>query len=631
MTETGKPEAGAWLGYALLLAALALSTALYALAVGGPWIFDDFVNLQSLYDDRNQPWSALIDKYLISPSGRLGRPVSMLTFIASAVTSGEYLPAWKWFNIGLHLLTGLALFWMMRRLLQDLGRWSASSAMYGALLIAALWLLHPLHVSTVLYTVQRMAILPVLFSFLGLALYLCGRRRLALGQSGWLPVLAALFLCWPLATFSKENGILLGLYILLLEWLLPSIQAPAVRRKLLALLAVTIVIPGLVAAIYLALNPGYLIGGYALRDFSLLERLLTESRIVWEYVLWIFMPLQRFLGFMHDDISLSTGLLSPVTTLLAVLAWLLVLVAVPVLRKRQPLVAVGVGLFVASQLLESTIIPLELAFEHRNYLGSAGLLLAAVALFAQAIQHPMLRRGLAGLWLGLFVLLLFARVQTWGDINRLYASMWLAHPQSPRMVATVAAQYARTGQPDMGLAVLQTLNNPRLDAVRLYILCLRDDALSDAELDNAYQKAPSLLTDYLLGAFFYTARQGLDGDCRFDAQRFVAVTQRLLSDTNAGADRRYKLLIYRAHFQHRANDLPAALATLEEAAEADATSPIPLSLQTEWLAGAGRYAEASRAYAELEAMLSQPEYIAVDFGERMQELADMLAAASQTD
>lgn len=620
MTEADRSAALRWLPWLLLALLLAATTAIYALGVSGPWIFDDFVNLQSLLEDRDKGWAALLDEYLMSFSGRLGRPVAMLTFVFSAVTGGESLAAWKWFNVALHGLTGLAMFWLARRLFEDLGRWEPRAAVYGGLLVAALWLLHPLHVSTVLYTVQRMAILPVLFSTLGLALYLSGRRRLALGESGWPRILAALLLCWPLATLSKENGILLGLYVLLVEWLLLPLQDTVQRRRLYAVLGGLIVLPGLAAVVYLAFNPEQLIGGYHLRDFSLAERILTESRIVWSYVLWIFVPLQRFLGFMHDDIVLSTGWLAPVTTLPAVLGWLIAAAAVLFLRRRQPLLAAGIGLFMASQLLESTVIPLELAFEHRNYFGSAGLLLAAVALLSMGIRHFALRRLLSVLALTLFTALLLLRVQTWSDINRLYANMWLAHPTSPRMVATIAAQYARNGNYERGLAVLETLDNPRLDSARLYILCLRDDALSDAELDAAFPQPPGMLTDYLLGALFYTARQGLDGDCAFSAERFAALTERLLTHTNASPSKRYKVLIYRAHFQHRAGDLEGALATLRSAGVAQPQSPIPLSLRTEWLLEAGRRDEAERSYAELQALLKQG---GTEFGERMQALEAM--------
>ena len=44
-------------------------------------------------------------------------------------------------------------------------------------LASCLWLLHALHVSTVLYTVQRMAQLSALFVFAGLLVYSYGRQR----------------------------------------------------------------------------------------------------------------------------------------------------------------------------------------------------------------------------------------------------------------------------------------------------------------------------------------------------------------------------------------------------------------------------------------------------------------------
>ena len=54
-----------------------------------------------------------------------------------------------------------------------------------ACLAAAIWLLHPLHVSTVLYTVQRMAQLSALFSLVTLLLYSLGRDRQIAGSTAW--------------------------------------------------------------------------------------------------------------------------------------------------------------------------------------------------------------------------------------------------------------------------------------------------------------------------------------------------------------------------------------------------------------------------------------------------------------
>jgi hypothetical protein len=107
-------------------------------------------------------------------------------------------------------------------------------------------------------------------------------------------------------------------------------------------------------------------------------RLLSETRIVVDYISWTLLPTPSALSFYHDDFRISTGLLTPWTTLTSIV-FLGALVALMVwLRKRQPLAALGIGLFLGCQLLTGTIIPLELIYEHRNYFASFGLLLTVI-------------------------------------------------------------------------------------------------------------------------------------------------------------------------------------------------------------------------------------------------------------
>lgn len=620
---TGSRRGQHWLPWLAMGLALLATAWVYSPGLAGPWFFDDYPNLLPLLNNREQGWLVLMDQFLFSSSGATGRPVSMLSFIFSAMTSADSLPGWKAFNLVLHLLTGLTLAWLALRLLQDLAGWESRAAALGAVLVAALWLLHPLHVSTVLYTVQRMTILPALFCGLGLALYLSGRRALGQeGRSGWGRMLGALLLCWPLATLSKENGVLLGLYIVLIEGLLAPLPDARQQQRIRLLLGVVVVLPALAVAAYLMLYPEWLFGGYRLRDFTPVERLLTEARVVWGYVFWVFAPVQSQLGFMHDDIALSYSLFEPPGTLLAVMAWLLLLPCMWMLRRKAPLVIAGLGLFLISQLLESTVIALEIAYEHRTYFGSFGLILAGVALLAVPLNNLPLRRVLAGLVLSVLLVLCVLRVQSWSNIDALYTAMWRAHPASPRLVTTFAAQFARNGDYAAALAALEQTDEPRVAAARLYVLCLRDKALADRELDTLHPIAPRRLTDYMLSALVAVSRLGLDGNCRFDDLRFIALLDRVVTPTNVSGLERYKLLIYRAHHQNRVGLHEAALSSLSAAQALQPASLIPLSLRCEWLLAMGRRAEAVDAYARLREKVAISQS---DFSARMAELEAMLA------
>ena len=119
---------------------------------------------------------------------------------------------------------------------------------------------------------------------------------------------------------------------------------------------------GLAAGLIYALLPAgkWLWAGYELRSFTLLERLLTEARVLWFYLGLIVLPRFEAFGLYHDDISLSTGLLMPWTTLPALLGLAGLVGIAWHVRNRAPLLAFGIAWFLIGHSLESTVLPLEI-------------------------------------------------------------------------------------------------------------------------------------------------------------------------------------------------------------------------------------------------------------------------------
>ncbi len=117
---------------------------------------------------------------------------------------------------------------------------------------------------------------------------------------------------------------------------------------------------------------------WATRDFTLTTRLLSEARIIVDYIVWTLLPTPDALSFYHDNFHISTGLLTPWTTLASIVLLGALIALMLWLRRRLPLAALGIALFLGCQLLTGTILPLELIYEHRNYFASFGLLLAIV-------------------------------------------------------------------------------------------------------------------------------------------------------------------------------------------------------------------------------------------------------------
>jgi hypothetical protein len=183
----------------------------------------------------------------------------------------------------------------------------------------------------------------------------------------------------------------LPLYALLIEWLFFGFgeRGSKTRRHLAWLFGVFLILPGILGlAHYL---PGVLSGAsFQDRPFGLEERLWTETRVLWHYLWWILAPQPGQLSLYHDAFPLSHGPLHPWSGLPAALGLAGLIGGAVLVRRRYPLLSFGILWFFVMQLLVSTVLPLELVFEHRNYLGSIGIFLALFTL--PGAVHPSVRR-----------------------------------------------------------------------------------------------------------------------------------------------------------------------------------------------------------------------------------------------
>ena len=440
-----------------LILLLVLVAALYTPGLGGPFFFDDgpaltgnpFLRIDGgQFDD----WRTAS---LSSRSGPSGRPLAMLSFAGNYIAAGgmHAVPV-KLMNLLLHLACGVLVFLFARDILRRaMTGGDAQTADGAALLAAALWLLAPLQVSTVLYAVQRMTVLATLFALAGLVLFV--RRRERWAQHGaatgeiiatglWLALLALL------ALLCKETGVLLLWLLAVLEVsLYRGCWAGRERRALAWLGWAALLAPLLLLAVWW--TPETLAAGYARRDFTLQERVLTQLRLLWHYLGWMVWPDIGAMGFQHDDIPLSQGWLRPATTLVAALAWLAALALALLWRRRAPLLLFALLFYLVGHVLESSFWPLEMVYEHRNYLPSVGVFVLLAALLTCAIGAIRSSRTLRPQLLLFAVLavcatLLLLRVTTWAEPLRLSAINAANHPQSSRSQFFLAQSQLRAYQ-----------------------------------------------------------------------------------------------------------------------------------------------------------------------------------------
>jgi protein O-mannosyl-transferase len=460
-----------------LLVLLLLGTAWIAYAPGlhGDFLFDDFGNLPALgamgpVDNWHTFW-----RYITSGTADpTGRPLTLLTFLLDARNWPADPYPFKRTSLILHLLNGSLLYALLARL----GRLLAIEAPrrhIAALLGSALWLLHPLLVSTTLYIVQREAMLPATCIMAGLLIWLHGRAQLGHGRipSGlvWSIVGAGGFTL--LAVLAKANGVLLPLYMLLIEIIVlaPRRPVPAgnAQRTYRGFLWTFVAIPtaAICAHITWAGIHGILTGGPDFRTWSIGQRLLTEPRVLMDYLSLLWLPHPFSSGLFNDQYVVSTSWLHPATTLPAIIVLLALLGSAWWLRQRHPAASLAILFYFAGQLIESTSLPLELYFEHRNYVPALLMFWPLGLWLTDTRTMPALKRGLMiVLPLGL-ALMTHARAELWGNMHT-QALLWAKiNPDSARAQANAAQIEMQAGHPQDAIHRLEKLLATQPDQTQL--------------------------------------------------------------------------------------------------------------------------------------------------------------------
>ena len=424
------------LGLAVILV---LAAAVYLPGLNGPFVFDDFENIVNnpAVAMTHLSWSALGAATHGDHSGYLPRWLPMISFALDHYIAGNFdntLP-FKLTNLLIHLINTILVYAIARHLVRRL---PTGDNGWLAPMVTAVWALHPIQVTAVLYVVQRMASMSALFVLGGFLLYLAGRERLARQPRQALAMmLGGLGGGVLLGISCKENAVLLPLLALSTELTLYRDYAPGTRqrRTMQLLFAAVVGIPLLIGLIWLALHPHFIASSYTNRDFNMVERALTETRVLWYYLGLLVAPIPTHFGIYHDDFPLSTGLIHPATTLIAILAWLAAGIAAWRLRTRVPELGFALLWYLSAQALESSIIGLELVHEHRNYVASFGPLLMGLSLLARL---PL--RGRAVAWRrGLVVVFALSagvatlgRAEIWHSDDTLVPALVAHHPRSAR-------------------------------------------------------------------------------------------------------------------------------------------------------------------------------------------------------
>ena len=383
--------------YSVLALILLLTVFIYWAGLKGDYVFDDSANIleNSKVAITNLDYNSLKAAYGSGDAGPLGRPISMLSFALNHYFTGFDPFYFKLTNLLIHLINGVLICFLSLFILNWINKdkkLTDKTISTIALIISAIWLVHPLNLTSVLYIVQRMTSISTLFGLLALVLY-CKWRVASYSVIKNFVLLAGIVVSFILSALSKESGLL---FIILLYWLeLLIFQAKSKNGvilkvfniKLNQLLWLGVVLGGLIL-LYLIqphLNPY----AFARREFNLEERLLTESRVLFFYIKMFIYPQLNELSLYHDDFMISKSLFNPITTVYSVIGLVFISLGSFILARRYPLVLFAWGWFLISHLMESTVFSLELVHEHRNYFAFIGLIFVVVYYLAQVTNKKL--------------------------------------------------------------------------------------------------------------------------------------------------------------------------------------------------------------------------------------------------
>jgi protein O-mannosyl-transferase len=593
MTERApKPAVLRLTARAVLLASLLLVLLVYLPGMSGGFVFDDYANILVNDDLKGEALTVkgLLEAGWSGMAGPLRRPLAMMSFALNYATTGDFVAGFKLTNLVIHLVNGVLLFVLLRLILsahsKQTGQVGLNLPMVAAV-AAAIWLLHPLNLTSVLYIVQRMTSLSAMFSLAAMICYCAGRRRLeGNGRGGWWLIGGGVPGFTALGLLSKENAALTIPLIALIEVCFFRLRThrPRDRTLLISLFVPLLVLPVVAALVYLIANPDFLAGRYAGRPFTLGERLFTEARVLWFYLSLLLVPrLSRF-GLHHDDYQLSTSAVDPATTGIALGGIAIAIILAAVALRRRPLVTFAIGWYLIGHALESSIIPLELVHEHRNYLPGMGVIFAlsyATAVLFQRHRSTRLLPLLSVVIVILCATVTFIRAGDWSDPVTLAVVEAERHPNSFRAVYELAriqfGLYKLTrDERDYHNAVVNLERSAALDgnAKRPLAALLK--------LEYARGRAPKpewkaeLLRRYEFTLFHESETQDLhqivkcraERTCNFPQQEVVELYQAALANSTIPTYSKAQLMVDLAIFYvNEAGDLVPAMNLLDAAVE----------------------------------------------------------------
>jgi len=465
-----KIKSDEWLFFAFV-ALFFVVLIIYSNTFDASWHFDDENNIL-----KNKPLNLTelniqnIKKTFFADwngSGKLYRPVACLSFALNYYFGGTEVYGYHIINLVIHFLSSMFLFLFVYHTLNlpILQERYGSNSYFIALLSALLWAINPIQTQAVTYVVQRMTSMAGMFSIMAMYFYLKGRISTQNPLKTFHYFIC--YVCGILALGSKENAVMLPMVILLYDlFLIQGVTKRNIRRYLFfflitGLICVTI---ALVIAGPSILNPREIVAGYQNRGFSLSERLLTEPRVMLFYISLLLYPMPDRLCLEHD-ITLSTSLIAPISTIISIIVIVLIFYLACAWARKRPFISLCVLFFLMNHLIEASVFPLELIFEHRNYLPSMLLFVPIAILLSGGIDFFSNRRYFQALLISFVILVLIG----WGHGTYARNMVW---ENDGTLSFDCVKKYPDLARPHHNLGVYYGKRNMYQNAIDEYLISL---------------------------------------------------------------------------------------------------------------------------------------------------------------
>jgi tetratricopeptide (TPR) repeat protein len=186
------------------------------------------------------------------------------------------------------------------------------------------------------------------------------------------------------------------------------------------------------------------------------ERILTEPRIIIFYLSLLFYPILSRLTLLYD-VDISHSLWQPWTTLPSIFLILLLIAAAIYLCRKRPLLSFCILFFFLNHVIEGTVIPLELIYEHRNYLPAMFLFIPVAQFFVYVIDYFSYKKLLQiAVALGVIIIIVgmgditFRRNTIFSDEFLLWSDNIEKYPKLSRPYANLGIAYMHYQQKEKG-------------------------------------------------------------------------------------------------------------------------------------------------------------------------------------